>query len=184
MNGAGKGKLASPSTRVSPSKTIVAVAVAERSLVIEPGPLTVVATGPVPVQRASTDTVCTPPRLSRTLANVPPTLTVLRSASNRVGAGRTKPQLNVPSGHWPTKPTLRGGSGFGIVPASMKLSVSTISRPSPAVEPSGHGNGVDQRAEAICSVKPVAADATAGASSDPRATSRKTTHLDGQDDEW
>ena len=80
MNGAGNGKLASPSTSVLPSKTIIAVAVAERSLRFEPGPLTVVMIGPVPVQRASTETVCNTPRLSRTSANVPLTLTFLRFA--------------------------------------------------------------------------------------------------------
>ena len=42
MNGAGNGKLAAPSMSVSPSKTIVAVAVAERCLRFEPGVLTVV----------------------------------------------------------------------------------------------------------------------------------------------
>src|SRR4030095_8963474 len=118
-------------------------------------PLTVVTIGPVPVQLALTETVCSPPRLSRTLVNVPLTLTVLRSGSNCVGAGCTKPQLNVPSGHWPTQPPLRGGLGSRVVPASMKLSVSTIIRPSAAVEPSGHWNEISQRAEAICSVKPV-----------------------------
>src|SRR5262245_20507332 len=139
MNGAGNGKLAAPLTSVLPSKTIVAVAVAERSLLFEPGPLTVVMTDPVPVQLASTETVCNPPRFSRTLANVPPTLTFLRPGANCVGAARTKPQLKVvPSGHWPTNPTLRGGLGSGVVPAAMKLSVSTIRRPSAAVEPSGH----------------------------------------------
>ena len=91
MNGAGNGKLAAPLTSVLPSKTIVAVAVAERSLRFEPGPLTVVVIGPVPVQRASTETVCNPPRLSRTLANVPLTLTVLRSWSNCVGAAVRSP---------------------------------------------------------------------------------------------
>jgi hypothetical protein len=60
MNGAGNGKLAAPLTSVLPSKTIVAVAVAERSLRIDPGPLTVVMIGPVPVQLASTETVCNP----------------------------------------------------------------------------------------------------------------------------
>src|SRR5215217_5645625 len=73
----------------------------ERSLLFEPGVLTVVLIGPVPVQWASTETVCNAPRLSGTLANVPLTLTFLRSVSNCVGAGRVKPQLNVPSGHWP-----------------------------------------------------------------------------------
>jgi hypothetical protein len=184
MKGAGNGKLAAPSTSVSPSKTIVAVAVAERSLRVDPGPLTVVMIGPVPVQRASTETVCNPPRLSRTLANVPLTLTFLRSGSNCVGAARTKPQLKVPSGHWPTNPTLRGGLGSGVVPASMKLSVSTIRRPSAAVEPSGHWNGVDQRAEATCSVKSFAADATAGTASNARAASRETTYLYGREGRW
>ena len=72
INGAGNGKLAAPSTSVLPSKTIVAVAVAERWLRVEPGPFTVVLIGPVAVQVASTETVCNPPRLSSTLANVPP----------------------------------------------------------------------------------------------------------------
>ena len=45
MNGAGNVKLAAPSTSVFPSKTIVAVAVAERSFHLEPGPLTVVVIG-------------------------------------------------------------------------------------------------------------------------------------------
>src|SRR5918992_568312 len=184
MNGAGNGKLAAPSTSVFPSKTIVAVAVAERSLRFEPGPLTVVMIGPVPVQRASTETVCSPPRLSRTLANVPLTLTFLRSASNRVGAGCTKPQLKVPSGHWPTKPTLRGGLGSRVVPASMKLSVSTIRRPSVAVVPSGHWNEINQRAEATSSVKPFAADATAGTTSNARVASRETTYLYGREGPW
>src|SRR5262249_15334903 len=117
MNGAGKGKLDGASTSVLPSNKIVAVAVAERSLLFEPGTLTVVVRGPVPVQVALTETTCNPPRLSRTLANVPPAVTVLRSASNRVGAGCAKPQLKVvPSGHRPTKPTLRGGLGSGVVP--------------------------------------------------------------------
>jgi hypothetical protein len=57
----------------------------------------------------------------------------------------------------------------------MKLSVSTIRRPSAAVEPSGHWNGVDQRAEATCSVKPFAAEATAGTTSNAKAASRETT---------
>ena len=116
MNGAGNGKLEPPSTSVLPSKTIVAVAVAERSLRFEPGALTVVSIGPVPFQRASTDTVCDPPRLSSTLANVPLTLTFLRFGSNCVGAGRVKPQLKVPSGHWPVNPTLRGGLGSASSP--------------------------------------------------------------------
>jgi hypothetical protein len=34
-------------------------------LLFEPGALTVVLIGPVPVQPASTETVCNPPRLSR-----------------------------------------------------------------------------------------------------------------------
>ena len=63
----------------------------------------------------------------------------------------------------------------------MKLSVSTIRRPSAAVEPSGHWNGVDQRAEATCSVKPFAADATAGTTSNARAASRETTYLYGRE---
>src|SRR5919106_2419723 len=184
MNGAGNGKLAAPSTSVFPSKTIVAVAVAERSLLFEPGPLTVVIIGPVPVQRASTETVCSPPRLSRTLANVPLTLTLLRSGSNCVGAGCTKPQLKVPSGHWPTKPTLRGGLGSRVVPASMKLSVSTIRRPSAAVVPSGHWNEIDQRADATSSVKPVAADATVGTTSIARVASRETMYLHGREGPW
>jgi hypothetical protein len=95
-------------------------------LALRASALTVVMIGPVPVQRASTEAVCNPPRLSRTLANVPLTLVFLRSGSNCVGAARTKPQLKVPSGHWPPNPTLRGGLGSGVVPASMKLSVSTI----------------------------------------------------------
>src|SRR3954447_832303 len=182
MNGAGNGKLAAPSTSVLPSKTIVAVAVAERSLRFEPGVLTVVLIGPVPIQLPSTETVCNPPRLSRTPVNVPLTLTFLRSRSNCVGAARVKPQLKVPSGHWPTNPTLRGGLGSGVVPASMKLSVSTISRPSAAVEPSGHWNGINQRAEATCSVKPFAADATAGTTSNAKAASTETTDLRGSAD--
>ncbi len=52
MNGAGNGKFAAPSTNVSPSKTTLAVALAGRSLRHEPGALTVVVAGPVPVQRA------------------------------------------------------------------------------------------------------------------------------------
>src|SRR3954471_22512917 len=55
----------------------------------------------------------------------------------------------------------------------MKLSVSTIRRPSGAVEPFGHWNGVDQRAEATCSLKPVAPDATAGTASNVRAARRE-----------
>ena len=101
--------------------------------------------------------------------NVPLAPTFLRFGSNRVGAAWVKPQLKVPSGHWPVNPTLSGGLGSGVVPASMKLSVSTIRRPSGAVEPFGHSNGVDQRAEATCSLKPVAAEATAGTTSNARA---------------
>src|SRR4051795_5026116 len=78
MNGAGKGKFEAPLTSVLPSKRIVAVAAAERSLLFEPDVLTVVLIGPVPVQRASTETVCNAPRLSGTLANVPLTLTFLK----------------------------------------------------------------------------------------------------------
>src|SRR4029450_3903036 len=144
---------------------------------IDPGPFTVVVIGPVPVQRASTETVGNPPRLSRTSAKVPLTLTALRSGSNCVGAARTKPQLKVPSGHWPTNPSLRGGLGSGVVPASMKLSVSTIRRPSAAVEPSGHWNGGAHRARAPRPPKPFAADATAGTASNARAASRETTYL-------
>ena len=181
-DGGGNGKLAAPSTSVLPSKTMVAVAA--RSLRVDPGPLTVVMIGPVPVQRASNETACNPPRLSGTFVNVPLTLTFLRSGSNCVGAARTKPQLKVPSGHWPTNPTLRGGLGLGVVPASVKLSVSTIRRPSAAVEPSGHWNGVDQRAEATCSVKPFAADATAGTASNVSAASRETTYRYGREGRW
>jgi hypothetical protein len=61
----------------------------------------------------------------------------------------------------------------------MKLSVSTIIRPPDAVEPSGHWNEINQRAEAICSVKPFAADATAGRRSDARTTSRETPYRGG-----
>ena len=53
MNGAGNGKFAAPSTSVLPSKTIVAVAVAERCLRVESGPLTVGLIGPIPVQEES-----------------------------------------------------------------------------------------------------------------------------------
>src|SRR5262245_38021557 len=181
MNGAGEGKVAEPSTSVVPAKTIVAVAMAERFLLFEPGPLTVVTIGPVAAQAASTETVCMPPRLSRTLANVPPALTLFRFGSNCVGAGCAKPQLNVPSGHWPTKPTLSGGSGSRVVPAPMKLSVSTIRRPSAAVLPSGHWNEIDQRAEAISSVKPVAVDATVGTTSGVRVANRSTTYRCGSE---
>jgi hypothetical protein len=66
----------------------------------------------------------------------------------------------------------------------MKLSVSTIRRPSAAVVPSGHWNGVDQRAEATSSVKPVAADATVGATSTARVASRETTYLYGREGPW
>jgi hypothetical protein len=62
----------------------------------------------------------------------------------------------------------------------MKLSVSTIRRPSAAVEPSGHWNGVVQRAEATCSVKPFAAEATAGTTSNAKAASRETTYVYGR----
>jgi len=61
----------------------------------------------------------------------------------------------------------------------MKLSVSTIRRPSAAVEPSGHWKGVDQRAEATCSVKPFAAEATVGTTSNAKAASRET-HVYGR----
>jgi hypothetical protein len=61
----------------------------------------------------------------------------------------------------------------------MKLSVSTIIRPPDAVERSGHWNEINQRAEAICSVKPFAADATAGRRSDARTTSRETPYRGG-----
>src|SRR6185436_11189244 len=173
MNGGGNGEFDGPSSTVVPSNTILAVAVAERFLLFEPGVLTVVVIGPVPVQLAVTETVCEPPRLSSTLRNVPLTLTLLRFGSNCVGASRTKPQLKVPSGHWPTSPTLRGGVGLGFVPASMKLSVSTIRRPPVPVEPSGQGKEITQRAEATCSVKPFAADVTAGTSSDTAAAERR-----------
>src|SRR5436190_23759570 len=93
MNGAGKGKFEAPLTSVLPSKTTVAVAVAERFLLFEPGVLTVVVIAPVPVQLALTDTVWDPPRLSDTLANVPLTLTLLRFGPNGVGAGRVQLQL-------------------------------------------------------------------------------------------
>jgi hypothetical protein len=63
----------------------------------------------------------------------------------------------------------------------MKLSVSTIRRPSAAVVPSGHWNEINQRAEAICSVKPVAAEATVGATSTARVASRETTYLYGRE---
>jgi hypothetical protein len=85
------------------------------------------------------------------------------------------PQLKVPSGHKPTNPTLSGGFGSRGVPASMKLSVSTINRPSTAVEPSGHWNGINQRAEATSSRKPFAADATPGTASNARAATRTPT---------
>src|SRR4051794_32998871 len=68
MKGAGNGKLESPSTSVAPSNRIVAVAVAARSLRLDPGALTVDSTGPVPIQRATTETVCNAPRLSGTLS--------------------------------------------------------------------------------------------------------------------
>src|SRR5262249_36683425 len=182
MNGAGNGKFDSPFTSVLPSKRIVAVAVAVRSCSFEPGPLTVVTTGPVPVQLALTETVCVKPRLSRTLANVPLRLTLLRFGSNCVGAAWKKPQLKVPSGHWPENPIRRGGLGAGVVPASMKLSVSTIMRPPWAVEPSGHWNGIKHRAEALCSVKPFAAHAITGRTSKARAESRGIKYLYGRGD--
>src|SRR5262249_8396384 len=182
MNGSGNGKLESPSTSVTPSKTIVAVAVAERFLLFDRGPLTVVMIPPVPVHWTSTETVCNLVRLSGTFENVPLTLTFLRSGSNSVGAARKKPQLKVrPFGHMPTNPTRRGGLGSGVVPASMKLSVSTIRRPLTAVEPSGHWNGINQRAGAASSVKPFAADATAGTTSNGRAASMGTTYLYGRE---
>src|SRR5689334_2012875 len=62
----------------------------------------------------------------------------------------------------------------------MKLSVSTIMRPSTAVEPSGHWNEIDQRAEATCSWKPFAAHATPGTTSSARAASRAAACLDGR----
>jgi hypothetical protein len=88
MNGAGNGKVAAPSTSVLPSKTIVAVAVAERSVRLEPGPLTVVVIGPVPVQLASTGTVCKPH--VRNLGNADltvPKLRDFRAGRRFVGAG-------------------------------------------------------------------------------------------------
>ena len=114
MNGAGNGKLAAPSTSVLPSKTIVAVALAGRSFLLEPGPLTEVVIGPVAVQRASTETVCNPPRLSRRLANVPLTLTFLRSGPNCVGPACTRRESL--SGGAARRasfyaPSWRGGSG-------------------------------------------------------------------------
>jgi hypothetical protein len=63
----------------------------------------------------------------------------------------------------------------------MKLSVSTIRRPSAAVVPSGHRNEIDQRAEAISSVKPFAADATVGTTSTASAASHETTYLYGRE---
>jgi len=54
INGSGNGKFEEPSTSVLPSKVIAAVAVAKRCLRLDPGKLTVVTIGPVPVQRAST----------------------------------------------------------------------------------------------------------------------------------
>jgi hypothetical protein len=62
----------------------------------------------------------------------------------------------------------------------MKLSVSTIRRPSAAVEPSGHWNEINQRAEATSSVKPFAANETAGTTSNAKAASRETTYLCGR----
>src|SRR4029450_8168227 len=64
------------------------------------------------------------------------------------------------------------------------LSVSVMRVPAAGVEPSGHGNGVDQRAEATCSVKPFAADATAGTASNARAASRETTYLYAREGRW
>ena len=105
------------------------------------------------------------------------TLTFLRSASELRGRRLYEAPLKVPSGHWPTKPTLSGGLGSRGVPASMKLSVSTIRRPSAAVEPSGHRNEINQRAEATSSVKPFAAAATDGTASNASAASRQTRYL-------
>src|SRR4051812_44223969 len=92
-------------------------------------------------------------------------------ASNCVGAEAKKPQLKVPSGHWPEKATRSGAVGPAVAPGSMKLSVSMNSRPSEAVEPSGHVNEIDHVAWARCSVKGLAAGAKAGTSSAVRATS-------------
>ena len=78
--------MAAPSTSVLPSNTIIAVAVAERSLLLEPGPLAVFVIFPCPIHRALTETVCDPPRLSSTAANVPPTVTFLSGLRNVVGA--------------------------------------------------------------------------------------------------
>jgi len=50
-------------------------------------------------------------------------------------------------------------------------------RPSAGVELSGHWNGVDQRADATFSLKPVAAEATAGTTSKASAASRETTYV-------
>ena len=68
---------------VLPSKMIFAVAFAARSLLLEPGPLTVVMIRPRPSQRAVTEPVCDPPRLSSTPANVALAFTLLERAAPR-----------------------------------------------------------------------------------------------------
>jgi hypothetical protein len=119
----------------------------------------VVMIGPVPVQLASTETVCTPPRLSRTFAERAADTHVLEVRVELRGRRLHEAQLKVPSGHWPTKPTLRGGLGARVVPASMKLSVSTIRRPSAAGgairalerdQPTGEGNFLCEAVRGQC----------------------------------
>src|SRR5215216_8585 len=98
------------------------------------------ARGPAPMRRA--EPVRHWPR-SKT-----PAMTDLTPASplfawsSRCGRAQLR---RVPSRHWPTNPTLRGGMGSGNVPASTKMSVSAITRPAAAVVPSGHWNELDLR---------------------------------------
>ena len=79
------------------------------------------------------------------------------------------------------EPDPEGRTGVRRRPSlDMNLFVSTIRRPSAAVEPSGHWKGINQHAEATCSVKPFAAEATAGTTSNAKAASKKTTYLYGR----
>ena len=127
-----------PSTRTTPSKVTVPVAVASRCFRLLPGPLTDVSTGPTPVHVTSNVTKWVPPRLSLAIPD-PNAWTLLRFAvlvivAGAVGAAQLK---EVPSGQNARNCTLAVGSESSLSGA-LKSRVLRTSSVACTVEQSAH----------------------------------------------
>src|ERR671918_552049 len=129
------------------------VAVASRCCLLLPGPLTVVSSGPTPVQVTSKETWWVPPRLSLAIPD-PVAVTLLRfSVLVMVAGADGAAQLNdVPSGQTARYCTLAVGSASS-VSGDSKSRVLRTNSVACTVEPSAHSCGTAQKASAVSSKK-------------------------------